>query len=430
MILKASQRGGASQLAAHLLKVEENEHVEIHEVSGFLSNELAGALRGIQAISQGTRCKQYMFSLSLNPPQDESVSVDVFEKALGDIERKMGLEGQPRVVIFHEKEGRRHAHCVWSRIKTDELKAINLPYFKMKLQEVSKQLYLENGWNMPPGLIDRKERHPLNFTRPQWQQAIRAKEDPKTLKALFQKCWAASDSRKAFAQALKEYGFTLARGDRRGIVAVDFRGEVFSLSRWTGLKNKELKARLGEPHTFLSVEEAKGKVSNHMTNVLRGHIREAGEQMQARLQPLLLRKQELKDIHREERQILQGFQEERWKRETIARAERLPKGLKSIWYKVTGQYQKIRQQNEREADFCRIRDRNGKQALIDRQLEERQELQKEILMLRKKNQLNLLKLRQEIGVDYLSLYMPDKGPCIPKSNKHEMSLVFALDGAI
>lgn len=196
MILKASQRGGASQLAAHLLKVEENEHVETHEVSGFLSDDLAGALREIQAISQGTRCKQYMFSLSLNPPQGESVSIEVFEKALSDIERKTGLDGQPRVVIFHEKEGRRHAHCVWSRIRTDEMKAINLPYYKMKLQDVSRELYLENGWDMPKGLMDRKERNPLNFTSAQWQQAMRAKEDPKVLKAMFQKCWAASDALK------------------------------------------------------------------------------------------------------------------------------------------------------------------------------------------------------------------------------------------
>ncbi len=69
MILKGSQRGGARQLAAHLLKVEENEHVEVYDISGFVSEDLDGALREIYAISQGTRCKQFMFPLSLNPPQ-------------------------------------------------------------------------------------------------------------------------------------------------------------------------------------------------------------------------------------------------------------------------------------------------------------------------------------------------------------------------
>ncbi|GJL61351.1 MAG: hypothetical protein NPIRA04_00050 [Nitrospirales bacterium] len=60
MILKGSQRGGARQLAAHLLKAEENEHVEIHEISGFISDDLDGALREIYAISRGTPCNNFI----------------------------------------------------------------------------------------------------------------------------------------------------------------------------------------------------------------------------------------------------------------------------------------------------------------------------------------------------------------------------------
>ena len=45
MILKGSQRGGAKQLAAHLLKVEENEHVEVYELEGFIADDLEGALQ-------------------------------------------------------------------------------------------------------------------------------------------------------------------------------------------------------------------------------------------------------------------------------------------------------------------------------------------------------------------------------------------------
>ena len=55
-------------------------------------------------------------SLSLNPPETESVPIEIFEQAIDAIEKKLGFEGQPRAIVFHEKEGRRHAHCVWSRI--------------------------------------------------------------------------------------------------------------------------------------------------------------------------------------------------------------------------------------------------------------------------------------------------------------------------
>lgn len=39
MILVGNQRGGAKDLALHLLK-KENEHIEVHEVRGFASVEL------------------------------------------------------------------------------------------------------------------------------------------------------------------------------------------------------------------------------------------------------------------------------------------------------------------------------------------------------------------------------------------------------
>ena len=102
-------------MALHLLKQQENEHVEVHEVSGFASDTIQEAFKEAYAISRGTKCKQFLFSLSLSPPETESVPVAVFEKAIADIEHKIGLVGQPRVIVFHEKEGRRHAHCVWSR---------------------------------------------------------------------------------------------------------------------------------------------------------------------------------------------------------------------------------------------------------------------------------------------------------------------------
>jgi hypothetical protein len=41
-----------------------------------------------------------------------------FEAAIDMAEQRLGLDGHPRAIVFHEKEGRRHAHAVWSRIDT------------------------------------------------------------------------------------------------------------------------------------------------------------------------------------------------------------------------------------------------------------------------------------------------------------------------
>ena len=235
MILKGSQRSGGRQLATHLLKVEENEHVKVHELRGFIADDLPSAFNEIHAISKGTRAKQPFFSLSLSPPPFEQVSIDSFEAAIEQVEQKLGLTDQPRAVVFHEKEGRRHAHVVWSRINTGEMKAINLPYFKMKLKDVSRELYLEHGWTRPAGLVDKKDRNPLNFSREEWQQARRAGHHPKEIKRAFQESWAVSDGRKAFAQALLSKGFVLARGDRRGYVALDYQGEIYAIAKYAGV---------------------------------------------------------------------------------------------------------------------------------------------------------------------------------------------------
>ena len=68
MILQGSQRSGARQLAADLLNSRDNEHVEVHELRGFCADDLQGAFQEIEATSRGTRAKQPLFSLSLNPP--------------------------------------------------------------------------------------------------------------------------------------------------------------------------------------------------------------------------------------------------------------------------------------------------------------------------------------------------------------------------
>ncbi|HNS27832.1 MAG TPA: hypothetical protein PKN91_06885, partial [Steroidobacteraceae bacterium] len=212
MILKGNQRGGGRQMAAHLLNGMQNEHVTIHQVRGFLATNVRGALEEAYALARGTQCQKYLYSLSLNPPKDASVPIEAFEKALKTIEEKLGLTDQPRVVVFHEKEGRRHAHCVWSRIKVDEMKAVNIAYDRTKLQAIARQLFIEHGWTLPRGLMDKAHRNPLTYTREEWQQAARTGRSAAAIKSCLQECWAAADGAKAFAAVLQERGFLLAHG--------------------------------------------------------------------------------------------------------------------------------------------------------------------------------------------------------------------------
>lgn len=397
MILKASERGDAPQLASYLLALRDNEHVELHEVRGFASDDLHGAFHEADAIAKGTRCKNYLFSMSLNPPAGEQVGIEAFEKAVDRIEQKLGLEGQPRAIVFHEKDGRRHAHAVWSRIDAERMRAINMAHYKTKLRDVSRQLYLEHGWELPRGLQDRSLRDPLNFTREEWQQARRVGLDPKEIKSAIQQAWKASDNSAAFENALRERGFWLARGDHRSFVAVDYRGEVYAVARYAGIRTKEAEAKLGDPAKLRSIEDVKAEIAGGMTAKLQVLIKDAERDAARRKTFVDFRKADLVGRHQEERRKMTEGHERRWQAETQARAKRLPKGFSGIWHRLTGQYAKIRVQNEREALDGLRRDRAEKDALVFRQIEERQAIQREIASQREAAQQELLRLREDIS---------------------------------
>lgn len=153
MIIKASQRGGARKLALHLLNDNDNEHIEVHEVRGFMSQTVKGAMNEAEAVSRGTKCKQPVFSVSVSPPT-------AYEEAAARIEDN-------------------------------------------KMQEIARELFLEHGWNMPDGLKNRENRNPLNFALEEWQQAKRLDCDPKTVKADLLEAWTTTSTRGAFTQIFR-----------------------------------------------------------------------------------------------------------------------------------------------------------------------------------------------------------------------------------
>ncbi|MEM7720740.1 MAG: AAA family ATPase [Pseudomonadota bacterium] len=360
MILEGNERGHGAELARHLMNPRDNDHVTVHAVDGFIAEDLHGAFAEAEAISHGTKCKKYLFSLSLNPPPSANVSVEVFEDTIARVEQKLGLTGQPRAVAFHEKDGRLHAHAVWSRIDATQMKAINLSHYKSKLVDLSRDLYHEHGWDMPEGFRKREDRDPQNTTRQESQQAKRLKRDRAATKAMFRACWEGSDSRAAFEAALNGNGFLLARGDRRGFVAVDADGKVWSLSRWCEAKPKELRARLGPEEHLPSIAHVLGKTAD-----LRRPETQIPDPRHA------LRRAELVARQRQARKDLLEAQE---RRRQVELKTRLPKGIRATFLKVTGRWQKIVAEAEAAARAAQQRVRQEQQALIDRHLAERRRL--------------------------------------------------------
>lgn len=383
MILEGNQRGGAKNLALHLMK-DENDHVDVHEVRGFVSDDLMGALNEAYAVSQGTRCRQFLYSLSLNPPPDAKVSTADFEAAIEKAERTLKLTGQPRAIVFHEKDGRRHAHAVWSRIDAEHMQAIPMSHDRRKLQEVSRDLYREHDWKMPRGFAERSERDPKNFSLADWQQAKRVGKDPKAIAQALQDAWAISDNHASFARALEERGYTLARGDKRGFVAVDLHGEVYSIPKKIGKRTKEVETRLGDRETLKSVDEAKHHIAGRMLPVLERLRTQLDQEDQTQKQALRQEQDDLVERQRHERSVLVTQQRQRQQHEAIERQARFRKGFKGLWDRLTGEHKRIRELNELQTKQAQEHAQRQKDQLIQNQLAQRRLLKAQVRTQRQK----------------------------------------------
>ena len=397
MILKGSQRAGAKQLSAHLLNERDNEHVTLHELRGFVADDLRGALAEAHAISRATKCKQFLFSLSLNPPRDTTLSVEGFERAADLAEKALGLEGQPRAMVFHEKEGRRHAHVVWSRIDAETMRAINLPHFKNKLTALSRELFLDHEWQLPDGLRADGGKNPLNFTLSEWQQAKRLGRDPREIKATIREAFERSDSVKALGHALSEKGYFLAQGDRRGVVAVDVDGEVYALAKWAGVKAREARDKLTGFENLPSVAQVQADLSKLVSDQMRGFIRDVRAEHAKQTASVREPVEALKARHTAERETLTAKQNDRWAEETRVRSERFRSGLLGLFDAVTGKARTIRQQNEAEQLAGLVRDRAQRDGLVELQLAERRPLQAKIETLKKRHAEERKLLAREIS---------------------------------
>lgn len=182
------------------------------------------------------------------------------------------------------------------------------------------------------------------------------KARPQDHQGLFKDFWQRSDSVDALKSALEARGYYLAQGDRRGVVAVDYRGEAYALSRWSGVKAKDVTARFKGTESLPSVEDQRQKIARLVADNLRDHKKQL-EDGYKRLRPTLeLRRTQMVERHKIERNGLAELHKSREAREAAARAARLPqKGFGKLWSRLTGKYSELKAQNEHDdAKLCAV----------------------------------------------------------------------------
>lgn len=263
MVIKGTSCAGARRLAVHLTRTDTNERAEVREIRGVAADDLRGALLEMEAVAAGSRSKKPFYHASINTRADERLTERQRMQAIDRLETALGLTGQPRVVVVHEKEGREHCHIVWSRIYAERMTAISDSHNYRKHEQVARDLEREFGHERVQGAhVERegKERPKRTPSHAEMLQADRTGMKPQEAKERITEIWQRTDSGQAFAVALWHEGFVLARGDRRDFVVIDPKGGTHSLSRRVeGMKAKDIRDRLADldPGRLPNVIEAK-----------------------------------------------------------------------------------------------------------------------------------------------------------------------------
>lgn len=264
MIIKGKSRAAPMRLAKHLERTDTNEHVEMLEFRDVPIENLEHALRHMQMLTAGTQGTKGLYHANIDPHADYPMSREQWERCADVLEQELGLEGQPRVIVMHKKEGREHIHVVWARTDLDTLTLRSDSFTYGKHERASARLEEEFGHEHVPGKWHKrdpeKELPMADYNHAEWQQSERSGLDAVERKQEITALYEQSDNGQSFQNALEDRGYVLANGDKRVFVVVDVAGHVHSLNRQiTSAKAKDIREKIADidPASLPDVSEAR-----------------------------------------------------------------------------------------------------------------------------------------------------------------------------
>ncbi len=272
MVIKGSARGGAGELAYHLLRADTNERVRVIELSGVAAGDLRGALLEMDGMGAGSRSRRTLYHASINTPVTEQMTPAQQCHARERLACELGMTGQPFAMVEHIKHGRQHTHVVWSRIDCETGRAIPDSHNYRRHELVSRKLERDFRHEPVIGAHTRdKASQPRPERGPTWgeqRQAERSGMTPQQAKRIVTQCWQQTVSGAGFRVRVEAEGFILTRGDRRDFVLVDAAGEIHGLTRRIeDVKSAEIRTRLMDidPAALPTIEEARQRSAERLS---------------------------------------------------------------------------------------------------------------------------------------------------------------------
>jgi Relaxase/Mobilisation nuclease domain len=247
MIIKATPHNNGARLARYMRTGKEGERAEVWELSGFAADDIETAFRDVHVMAEATRCEQPFFHVQVRNREGETLTREQWKYVAERIESVMALKGQPRAIAFHidERTGNEHMHVAWSRIDEETLKARPLPFYKLRLKRLARELEAELG--LTP--VTNERDGPIAFapTRAEDEQARRLGVDIHATRNAIRSCYDSAECGHSFDDALAAEGLILAQGKRYDYIVVDHAGGIHALGkRLLGASTRDIREKLDD----------------------------------------------------------------------------------------------------------------------------------------------------------------------------------------
>lgn len=226
MVIKGKSRGNGKQLASYLMNKGENDAVQIFEIRGTSQpDNIHKSLLEMSLTSELSRTDKGLYHAQVCPAygEDRQMTPDDWLKAVDILENVLKLNDQKRIIVFHEKKDRLHAHVVWERYDHERKAMRDDSYDWYKERNARALIETELGHKRTPSSNERIPQMKKELTE----------------------IWKSTKTSKDFLKRAGEKGYTFAIGKERPYIVVDNTGRSFNLVRQIDkAKTKEIGERL------------------------------------------------------------------------------------------------------------------------------------------------------------------------------------------
>jgi hypothetical protein len=264
MMVKARAGQGGPALARYLMEGK-NEHAELLELRNMDAPSLQAALFDMDMLARGSQCHTHALHVQMRAAPGERLSASHWREACDRYAEAFGMEQhQAAIILHHQQDGATHAHFVFNRVHPETLIAADLWRNYEKHKTLAREMEQDWGLQQVSSRKRDRARDYSNAGQKETEQARRTGENVHDIREHVRWLWEQSANGPAFAAALEEEGYQLAKGDRRGYVVLDPHGSPYSLgSRTTGAKAREVREKLGDldPASVPDIEQARRLLS-------------------------------------------------------------------------------------------------------------------------------------------------------------------------